>query len=81
MANIDERLTDAVKFSPYTYFQGADAINGINISWLLGLFGATLLFGGLAWWRFERRDIRIGGEGGWESLVSMIMLRKKTIPK
>ncbi len=19
----------------------------------------------LAWWRFERRDIRVGGEGGW----------------
>jgi len=19
----------------------------------------------IAWWRFERRDIRVGGEGGW----------------
>lgn len=77
MANIDERLQEAVKFSPYTYFQGADAINGINMTWLLGLLGATLLFGGLAWWRFEKRDIRIGGEGGWESLIALLTLRKK----
>jgi ABC-2 type transport system permease protein len=81
MANIDERLQEAVKFSPYTYFQGADAINGINMTWLLGSLSATLLFGGLAWWRFEKRDIRIGGEGGWESLIALMALRKKNPKK
>jgi hypothetical protein len=27
--------------------------------------GVSLVFVLLAWWRFERRDIRVGGEGGW----------------
>jgi len=25
----------------------------------------SLIFTLLAWWRFQRRDIRVGGEGGW----------------
>ncbi|MFZ3079731.1 MAG: ABC transporter permease subunit [Bellilinea sp.] len=76
MANIDDRLADVVKFSPYTYFQGGDALHGLNLTWLLGLIGATILFGGLALWRFQQRDLRIGGEGGWETLISLLSLRK-----
>ncbi len=29
------------------------------------LLGIALLLALLAWWRFERRDVRVGGEGGW----------------
>ena len=76
MANMDDRLAGVVKFSPYTYFQGGDALRGLNLSWLLGLIGAIILFGGLALWRFQQRDLRIGGEGGWETLVSLLSLRK-----
>ncbi len=25
----------------------------------------SVLFAALAWWCFQRRDIRVGGEGGW----------------
>jgi hypothetical protein len=35
-----------------------------------------LLFALLAWWRFERREIRVGGEGGW-SLPRLLLLGKK----
>lgn len=29
------------------------------------LLGAAVVFTALAWWRFQRRGIRVGGEGGW----------------
>jgi hypothetical protein len=25
-----------------------------------------VVFAALAWWCFQRRDIRVGGEGGWQ---------------
>jgi ABC-2 type transport system permease protein len=53
------------RISPLKYYQGGDAISGLNWAWYFGLFGFALVFTLLAWWRFERRDIRVGGEGGW----------------
>jgi ABC-2 type transport system permease protein len=64
-ATLDENLEAAARFSPMNYYQGAKAINGVNWEWLIGLFGFGLLFSLLAWWLFQRRDIRVGGEGGW----------------
>jgi hypothetical protein len=29
------------------------------------MIGATLLLSALAWWLFQRRDIRVGGERSW----------------
>lgn len=65
LSNVVDSLKTAGKYSPMTYYQGADALNGIDWNWLGWFIAATLLFGILAWWRFERRDTRIGGEGGW----------------
>jgi ABC-2 type transport system permease protein len=48
------------------YYQGGGAIDGIDWGPLAGLLAASLLFALLAWWRFARRDIRVGGEGGWK---------------
>ena len=43
------------------------------------------LFAVLAWWRFQQRDIRVGGEGGWQrpSLASLRerLLRRSTIER
>jgi hypothetical protein len=40
----------------------------------------AILFAIVAWWRFERRDIRVGGEGGWRrpslSLLSRLLPRR-----
>ena len=33
---------------------------------LLGLLVASALLALFAWWRFERRDIRVVGEGSWQ---------------
>jgi hypothetical protein len=37
----------------------------LNSGWLFSLLGFGLLFAGLAWALFLRRDVRISGEGSW----------------
>lgn len=65
LANTNDRLQRIVEFTPFHYYQGGNAIDGLNGEWLAGLLAAALLCVLLAWWRFQRRDIRVGGEGGW----------------
>lgn len=65
LAKLDDKLEKVAKFSPLNYYQGGEAIESINWGWIIGLLAASLLFALLAWWLFERRDIRVGGEGGW----------------
>ena len=66
LANINEDLKAVVEFTPMYYYQGGGAIDGIDWGSLAGLLAASLVFALLAWWRFARRDIRVGGEGGWK---------------
>ena len=65
LARIDPGLRPFARFSPFDYYQSGDAILGLNLRWFIGLLAVAALFAALAWWRFERRDIRVGGEGGW----------------
>jgi ABC-2 type transport system permease protein len=65
LANINDKLKPIIKYSPLEYYQGGNAVDGLNWEWLAGLLAAAVLFALLAWWRFLRRDIRVGGEGGW----------------
>ena len=65
LARIDENLEKVSKFLPLHYYQGGDAVAGLNGEWFFGLLTVAALITWLAWWRFERRDIRVGGEGGW----------------
>jgi ABC-2 type transport system permease protein len=65
LATLNEDLALIARLLPYHYFQGGDAMKGLNMAWFLGLLAASALLALLAWWRFERRDIRVGGEGGW----------------
>ena len=60
---------DLVKLDPYLplhYYQGGLAIDGMEWGWLGGLLAFTLFFALLAWWRFQRREIRVSGEAGWQ---------------
>jgi ABC-2 type transport system permease protein len=66
MASLNEQLASIAKLLPYEYFQGGDAMNGLNVAWFLGLLAASALFTLFAWWRYLQRDIRVGGEGGWK---------------
>ncbi len=53
------------RFSPFTYYQGGEALSGLNWAWAIGLLAGAAIFyaGGLA--LFLRRDIRVAGERGW----------------
>lgn len=64
-AELNESLETAAKLSPLEYYQTQEAFSGLNLEWFFGLLAAGLMFALLAWWRFARRDIRVGGEGGW----------------
>jgi ABC-2 type transport system permease protein len=65
LARLDPGLEPVARFSPIYYYQGGEAIEGLNVTWLAGLFAVTGLFAILAWWCFEHRDIRVVGERGW----------------
>ncbi|MDD3828354.1 MAG: ABC transporter permease subunit [Anaerolineae bacterium] len=65
MAGLNESLAAVARFLPYDYFQGGEAINGLDWPPFLGLLVASAALALLAWWRFQRRDIRVAGEGGW----------------
>jgi ABC-2 type transport system permease protein len=65
LAKLNEDLEPVAKLSPLNYYQAQEAFEGLNGVWLAGLLAAAVLFAALAWWCFQRRDIRVGGEGGW----------------
>jgi ABC-2 type transport system permease protein len=66
LARVITDLETVAKLSPLNYYQGGDAIESVNITWAVGLLATANVFAVLAWWRFEKRDIRVGGEGGWQ---------------
>ncbi|HEX9028279.1 MAG TPA: ABC transporter permease subunit [Anaerolineales bacterium] len=66
LARVDDKLKEIARFSPLNYYQGGMAVAGLDWKWFGGLLGFALLFILLAWLRFARRDIRVGGEGGWK---------------
>jgi ABC-2 type transport system permease protein len=76
LSGLNPDLKPLYKLTPMYFFQGGKAIEGLDLGALLGLLGGALLFALLAWWRFERREIRVGGEGGW-SLPKLLLLGKK----
>ncbi len=65
LARLDKDLETIARLSPLAYYQSGEAILGLNGAWFGGLLGAAGLLAALAWWRFERRDIRVVGEGAW----------------
>ena len=65
LAKINEDLEPVARLSPLNYYQAQDAFHALNGAWIAGLLAAAAVFAALAWWRFWRRDIRVGGEGGW----------------
>jgi ABC-2 type transport system permease protein len=66
LANINEDLKAIVEYTPLHFYQAGQAITDLNLTWLGGLMGAGLVLALLGWWRFQSRDIRVGGEGGWQ---------------
>ena len=63
LARIDDGLETLATLSPLSYYQGGDALLGLNVAWFVGPLALAALFVLLAAWRFNRRDIRVAGEG------------------
>jgi len=64
---MNERLDLAARLLPYHYFQTAMSFQQLNLTWLFGLLGVSLVFTLLAYFRFSHRDIRLSGEGSWRT--------------
>lgn len=65
LANLNDNLRPIMDLTPFAFFQGGDALNGLNWGWVAGLTAVALLLSAAAWLLFRRRDIRVGGERGW----------------
>jgi ABC-2 type transport system permease protein len=65
LSKISANLSGLAAVSPLTYYQGGSAIDALNVADAIGLLAIAVIFGAIGLWLFQRRDIRIAGEGGW----------------
>jgi len=64
LSNAVEELERAADFSPLSYLETAGALeDGLKLTWFGFFMGTSLVLALISWWRFERRDIRVAGEG------------------
>lgn len=80
MARINPDLGDVERLLPLHFYQGGYAVVDMRWDWFFGLLGSALILAMLAWWRFERRDIRVAGEGNW-GFTAVFLKKKDTIGK
>jgi ABC-2 type transport system permease protein len=80
MASMIAKVTPDLEFlnklSPFGYYQGGDAVAGLNWTWVASLLVIALVFEVAAWLLFLRRDIRVAGERGWQ--IPRISLKRKS---
>ena len=58
------QLERAADFSPMTYLETAAAIeDGLNLTWFGVFLAIDLVLALISWQLFQRRDVRVGGEG------------------
>tara|TARA_B100000029_G_scaffold39773_1_gene37137 strand:- start:1366 stop:2226 length:861 start_codon:yes stop_codon:yes gene_type:complete len=61
-----EELESVADFSPLAYLETATAIkDGLSLDWFGMFIAINLVLALIAWQLFQRRDIRVGGEGSW----------------
>jgi ABC-2 type transport system permease protein len=76
LANISDTLSDIAPFLPLYYYQGDTWPDGLDVNALLILTGFGFGFMLVAWGAFLRRDIRVGGEGGWKFKLPRFLRRR-----
>jgi ABC-2 type transport system permease protein len=77
ISNINADLEPLYQLTPFYFTQGAKAIEGMDWRALGGLLGVSAVFFLIAWWQFLQRDIRVGGEGGWQLPKIRSLLNRK----
>ncbi len=75
LSGLNDSLASVVEYLPLYYYQGDTWSRGFEVNHFLLLAGFSVMFIGLAWWRFMARDIRVGGEGGF-TLPKFLRFRK-----
>ena len=69
LSGVVDQLERAADFSPLTYLETATAIeDGLNLTWFGVFIAIDLVLALISWQMFQRRDIRVGGEGSWRFL-------------
>jgi ABC-2 type transport system permease protein len=63
LGRIDNRLAEAAQMAPLYYYQGGEALSGLNSGWTAGILALAAVMAMVAGLRFVRRDIRVAGEG------------------
>ncbi len=72
-----EELKGAADFSPLTYLETSTAIeSGLNWSWFGVFIAISLGLALISWQLFQRRDVRVSGEGSL-SLPKWLKLKRK----
>jgi ABC-2 type transport system permease protein len=66
LARANDNIKPLARLLPLDYYQGGAAITHLNWGWLGGLLLAAVVCAALGAWLFQRRDIRVGGEGSWD---------------
>ncbi len=65
LARLSPNLSRLAVLMPTYYYQGGSALDNFDLGGLVGLLLFSVIFTAIALRRFQRRDIRIAGEGGW----------------
>ncbi len=64
LSGVVDELERAADFSPLSYLETATAIeDGLNLTWLGVILAISLSLALISWVLFQRRDVRVGGEG------------------
>ncbi|MFN2148592.1 MAG: ABC transporter permease subunit [Anaerolineales bacterium] len=64
-SNLISEFRPVAKLLPGHYYQGGMAMEGLDVVPLLAILAIALILALLAAWRYQARDLRVGGEGGW----------------
>ncbi|MEE8120761.1 MAG: ABC transporter permease subunit [Anaerolineales bacterium] len=64
LSGVVDQLERAADFSPLTYLETATAIeDGLNLTWIGVFLAIDLALALISWQLFQRRDVRVSGEG------------------
>lgn len=75
LAHMNPKLDPVAALSPITYYQSGAAMDGLDLGALAGLLVVATSLAGMGYVVFERRDIRLSGEGSWDVLRRLVRWR------
>jgi ABC-2 type transport system permease protein len=65
LARVVDGLKGAARFSPFAIYQSGFAVDGLNLGWFFSLLAVAAVLILAAGWAYQRRDLRVSGEGNW----------------